>query len=342
MTTETQSMTAMRSTHARAYGAPDVVTIEEREIPTPGRDEVLVRVEAASVGSADSASRLGEPGFVRLFFGLRRPRQPVLGSDFAGTVVAAGDDVADFAVGDRVFGSTGARAGGHTQFLAVAESSAIAHLPESVSFAHAVALTDGALTALPFLRDTGRLTSGARVLINGASGAVGSSAIQLAKHLGAHVTAVTSGPNAAVVRELGASDVLDYTVDDFTTSGQRWDVIFDAVGTSSFGKARRVLTPAGIYLSTVPGAILLQSLFTKRAAIAFTGLRPDAAKRPDLVELARLTAEGVLTPLIDSSYPLGSIAAAHERVDSKRKRGTVVLTPQDENSGRTTQAMAKR
>ncbi len=326
--TVTVGDTRMRVAAAERYGAPEVVSIQERPVPVPGPTDVLVRVEAASVGSADSASRLGEPRFVRLFFGLWRPRQPVLGSDFAGVVTAVGSEVSDFAVGERVFGATGARAGAHAQYIAVGASSAIAHLPESVSFAQAVALTDGALTSLPFLRDTARTVAGARVLVNGASGAVGSSAVQLAKHLGAEVTAVTSGSNVALVNELGADAVIDYTIDDFSTSGERWDVVFDAVGTSSFGKAKRVLTSNGIYLSTVPGVIMLQAPFTKRAAISFTGLRPDSAKRPDLVELARLAAEGAVTPLIDSTYSLDAIAAAHTRVDSKRKRGTVVLEPQ--------------
>ena len=184
------------------------------------------------------------------------------------------------------------------------------------------------MTSLPFLRDIGRLKPGARVLVNGASGAVGSSAVQIAKHLGATVAAVTSGPNAELVRKLGADQVIDYAATDFTTLEQKWDIVFDAVGSSTFTKAKRVLAPNGIYLSTVPGVILMQSLFTKRAAISFTGLRSDAAKRPDLVELARLTAEGHLTPLNDSTYPLTEVAQAHARVDSKRKRGTVVLAPQ--------------
>ncbi|MEQ1736752.1 MAG: NAD(P)-dependent alcohol dehydrogenase, partial [Rhodoglobus sp.] len=195
------------------------------------------------------------------------------------------------------------------------------------SYTQAAALSDGGLTALPFLRDTGSVKAGQSVLVNGASGAVGSAAVQLARHLGATVTAVTSGPNLALVRQLGAHHVIDYTVDDFTKSAERWDVVFDAVGSSTFGRARRVLTPRGIYLATVPGAVLVQSLFTRRAAIAFTGLRSDAAKRPDLAELARLTAEGHLTPLHDSSFPMTEIARAHARVDSKRKRGTVVLLP---------------
>ncbi len=318
----------MRAAVARAYGGPEVVVIESRPDPVPKPDEVLVRIMATPIGASESAGRLGEPAFARLFFGLRRPRLPVLGSGFAGTIIGLGADVTEFEIGDRVYGSTGAAMGAHAELIAVKESSSIALLPDAVSFVDAVGLTDGGLTALPFLRDTGRLAPGQRLIVNGASGAVGSAAVQLGRHFGATVTAVTSTPNVDVVRALGAHEVIDYTVEDFTLSPQRWDVVFDAVGLSSFARARRVLTPTGIFMSTVPGVIMLQALFSKRAAIAFTGLRSHAAVRPDLVELARLAADGVIDPLIDSQYPLGEIAPAYARVDSKRKVGTVVLEPQ--------------
>ena len=230
----------MRVAIATAYGAPDVVRVEERPRPEPKPDEVLVRVDAASVGASDSAFRLGEPQFIRLFFGLRRPRQPIMGTDFGGEVVAVGADVTQFAVGDRVFGAGWA---GHAQYLTIAQSASIASLPEGATPTTAVALVDGAMTALPFLRDTGRLKPGQRLLVNGASGAVGAAAVQLGRHLGAHVTAVTSTPNVELVRGLGANEVIDYTLDDFTASDQTWDVVFDAVGLSSFSRAKRVLTP---------------------------------------------------------------------------------------------------
>jgi NADPH:quinone reductase-like Zn-dependent oxidoreductase len=280
------------------------------------------------VGAADAAFRLGEPRFIRLFFGLRRPRQPVLGGAFAGEVVAVGSDVTQFAPGARVYGDTGAAMGANVEFLVVRADGALAPLPGAVSPATAVALADGAMTALPFLRDSAKLQPGQRLLVNGASGSVGAAAVQLGHRFGAHVTAVTSGPNLELVRGIGADEVIDYTLDDFTASSQRWDVVFDAVGLSSFARARRVLTPKGIYLSTVPGVVMIQSLFTRRAGIAFTGLRKDAAKRPDFAELADLAAQGVLAPLIDSEFPLDDVVAAHKRVDSKRKRGTVVLRPQ--------------
>lgn len=318
----------MRAAIATGYGAPEVVSVEQRPRPEPGAGEILVRVDASTVGSSDAAFRLGEPRYIRLFFGLKRPRQPILGGAFAGVVAAIGAEVSQFSVGSRVYGDTGAAMGANVEYLVVREAGAVVALPDAVSPETAVALADGAMTALPFLRDSARLQPGQRLLVNGASGAVGAAAVQLGHHLGAHVTAVTSTPNLDFVRELGADEVIDYTVDDFTVSSQRWDVVFDAVGLSRFSRAKRVLTPTGIYLTTVPGVVMLQSLFTKRAGIAFTGLRKVAAKRPDFTELARLAAEGILTPPIDSEYPLDEVVAAHARVDSKRKRGTVVLRPQ--------------
>lgn len=315
----------MRAATFSRFGGPEVV--ELRELPTPdaAAGELLVRVEAASVGSSDAAGRSGEPKFARLMFGLRGPRQKVLGSDFAGTIEAVGTGVAQWAPGDRVYGVTGASMNGHAEFIVVNAASAVVPLPDNVTAEQAVALADGGMTALPFLRDSGRLRAGQRVLVNGASSAVGSAAVQLAAHYGAHVTAVTSTPNLALAGELGAHDFIDYTTTDFTAAEARYDIVFDAVGKSSYSRARRILTPTGIYLSTVPGLIILQSMFTRKAAISFTGLRKDADKIPDLIELARLTSSGAISPLIDSSYPLDRVNDAHARVDSGRKRGTVVL-----------------
>lgn len=315
----------MRAATFSRFGGPEVVTVHEVPTPAPAAGELLVRVAAASVGSSDAAGRSGEPRFARLMFGLRGPREKVLGSDFAGTVEAVGEGVTEFAVGDRVFGATGARMGGHAEFVVVAAAGAVASLPAEVSAPQAVALADGAMTALPFLRDTGRIRPGMRVLVNGASGAVGAAGVQLAKHAGAHVTAVTSTPNRELVAGLGADRVIDYTTTDFTTLPDRFDIVFDAVGLSSFARVRRILAPEGRYLTTVPGVVLLQALLTRRARISFTGLRSDESKRPDLAELALLTASGVLQPLIDSVYPLDAIGEAYARVDSGRKRGTVVL-----------------
>lgn len=319
----------MRVALFERYGAPDVVRLAELPTPVPGPGEILVRVEATSVGAADHAARSGEPRVVRLFSGLRRPRIPVLGSEYAGAVAALGEGVTAFAVGDRVYGASGASMGCHAEYVVVRADSAVAALPAGVTAEHAAALGDGAMTALPFLRDHGRVRAGQRVLVNGASGAVGAAGVQLARHLGAHVTAVTSTKNVEFVRGLGADEVIDYTADDFTGSSQRWDVVFDAIGTAGFRRARRVLAPGGVYLSTQPDASVFYALVSRRAKVAFTGLRKDAAKRPDLAELAGLAAAGILVPVIDSTHPLADAAAAHARVATGHKRGSVVLRPQD-------------
>lgn len=314
----------MRAAVFSRFGGPEVVQV--RDVPEPAlRDnEVLVRVEAASVGASDAAGRSGEPKVARLMFGLG-PRDQVLGSDFAGTIERVGAAVTQWKPGARVFGATGASWGGHAEFVAVKANGAITPLPDEVSPEQAVAITDGAMTALPFLRDTGRIRPGMRVLVNGASGAVGSAAVQLARHFGARVTAVTTTTDLA--RRLGADEVIDYRVRDFTATPERWDLVFDAVGSSSYRAAKHVLTERGMYLTTVPGPVLFEQLVTKRARIAFTGLRKDADKRPDLVELAQLAATGILNPVIDSVFPLEQIAAAHAGVDTGRKHGTVVVRP---------------
>lgn len=316
----------MRAAVFSRFGGPEVVDVREMPDPVPGPGEVLVRVEAASVGSSDAAGRSGQPRFARLMFGLG-PRDQVLGSDFAGTVEQVGAGVTEWMPGDRVFGATGASWGGHAPLLVVKSTGAIAALPDELTPAQAVALTDGGMTALPFLRDTGRLRAGMRVLVIGASGAVGSAAVQLAKHLGAHVTAVTT--NTELVRRLGADAAIDYRERDVTAGADRFDLVFDAVGASSFRRVRGILSPEGAYLTTVPGEVLLDRLVTRRARISFTGLRKDADKRPDLAELALLAATGILTPLVDSEYALDDVRSAHARVDSRRKRGTVVLRPHD-------------
>ncbi len=319
----------MKAVVVDRYGGPEVATVADLPDPVPAPGQVLVRVAAASVGASDAAFRSGTPWFARLASGLRRPRLRVLGSDFAGRVVAVGEGVRDFAVGDRIAGQTGVSMGGHAELIVVPADGAVALLPDAVSDAAAVALCDGGLTALPFLRDAGRVRAGERVLVIGASGAVGSHAVQLARWLGAHVTAVTSTPNRELVERLGAHETIDYRERDVTGGPDRWDVVFDAVGATDWRHARRILTPTGRYLRTVPslGIVVRTLLRSRRAVIAFTGLRPRDAVRPDLAELVRLTAEGLLVPLVDSSYPLSDASAAYALVDSRRKRGTVVLTP---------------
>ncbi|MDA0566462.1 NAD(P)-dependent alcohol dehydrogenase [Streptomonospora sp. S1-112] len=324
---------AMRAVVCRRYGPPDVLDVARVPVPRAGDTDVLVRVEATTVDRADSAARMGSPVLARLAFGLRRPRNPVLGSAAAGVVAACGEGVGDLRVGDRVVGVTGTSFGAHAEYVVLARAGVTA-LPPAVSAESAVAIADGGLTALPFLRDHARLRAGQRVLVNGASGSVGSAAVQLAKHLGASVTGVCGPTNTEVVAGLGADEVIDRTAADFTRIAPRggFDLVFDAVGTSSFTRCRPLLKPGGAYLTPVPGAaVLLQTVWTARlgrhrAAVAFTGLRPVEARAADLDHLLGLTATGALKAVIDSRYPLAQAAQAHRRVDTGHKTGVVVLT----------------
>jgi NADPH:quinone reductase-like Zn-dependent oxidoreductase len=320
----------MRAAVSRRYGPPDVVTVADVPRPEPRDDEILVRVRAAAVGVVDGLARRGSPWYARAHFGPLRPRFPVLGCDFAGDVAAAGPAVSRFGVGEAVFGTIAPRFGAHAEYVCLPEHGAVAAKPSWVSYAEAAALVDA--TALCFLRDKAGVRAGQAVLVNGASGAVGSSAVQLAVHFGASVTGVCSGPHVRLVRKLGASSVIDYTRTDFTRAGGRYDVIFDVAGTSSFVRCRRVLSPGGVYLTTAPSpAIFAQMPWTarfgsRRAVIAFTGLRPASEKQRDLVVLRGLAEASALVPVVGARYPLDRIADAYRHVDAGHKKGTIVVT----------------
>jgi NADPH:quinone reductase-like Zn-dependent oxidoreductase len=319
----------MKAAVARRYGPPDVVTVADVPRPEPRDDEILVRVRAAAIGVVDGLARRGSPWYARAHFGPLRPRFPVLGCDFAGDVAAAGPAVSRFGVGEAVFGTIAPRFGAHAEYVCLPEQGAVAPKSEGVSYAEAAALADA--TALCFLRDKANLRPGQAVLVNGASGAVGSLAVQLAVHLGATVTGVCSGPHVRLVRKLGASSVVDYTRTDFTRTGCRYDVIFDVAGTSSFLRCRRVLSPGGVYLTTAPSpAIFAQMPWTarfgsRRAVIAFTGLRPASEKREDLVVIRELAEASALVPVVGACYPLDRIADAYRHVDAGHKKGTIVV-----------------
>ncbi|MFE6967301.1 NAD(P)-dependent alcohol dehydrogenase [Agromyces sp. NPDC057679] len=336
----------MRTVIVDRYGPPEVARVAEVPAPEPGAGEVRVRVAASVVGAADAAMRSGRPRMVRLAAGLRRPRNPVPGGDFAGVVDALGVGATRFAVGDRVHGTLAPGSGANAESVVIAEDAAVAPTPPGLDDAEAVAIVDGFLTALPFLRDLGRVGEGDEVLVVGAAGSVGSSAVQLAHAFGARVTAVTSTSHLELVRSLGADVVIDRTagrpqdaaVAAAPTAAARglggaagYDVVFDAVGAWGFGSARSLLRPRGVYLTTVPDlAVMLLAgptalLRRRRAAIAFTGLRKAAAKREDLGLLGRLVAERRFRPVIDSVLPLDQVAEAYRRVDGGRKAGAVVL-----------------
>jgi NADPH:quinone reductase-like Zn-dependent oxidoreductase len=315
------------------YGSPDTVTVDDLPKPVPRDDQVLVRIHAATVGIVDSLARRGAPAYARIHFGLRRPKFTILGSDFAGQIEATGPAVTRFAVGDQVFGTTAPQFGAHAQYVCLPEQAAMAPKPANLTYTEAAALVDG--TALCFLRDKANLQRGQAILINGASGAVGAAAVQLAKHFGATVTGVCSGAGTELARTLGADTVIDYTAEDFTRRAETYDVIFDVAGKSSFLRCRAALTRGGVYLTTAPSlAILLQMPWTsrfgaRRAVVAFTGLRAASEKRKDLLYIKELAEASTLAPVIDARYPLRRIADAYSRVDAGHKKGNVVVTMTD-------------
>lgn len=320
--------TTMRAVVCPRYGPAEVLELRELPTPTPAAGEVLVRIHAATVGPADVAFRSGTPWFARLFSGLRRPKLSVLGDGFAGDVVAVGADAHRFAVGDRVFGLNPKRLGAHAGYMSLPEDGLLAAMPPGMTSEDAVSVLEAA-TALTFLRDVAKLRQGERVLVNGASGSVGCFGVQLAKHLGAHVTGVCSTANVELVRSLGADAVIDYTQQDFTADDQRYDVVFDAVGTSSYRRCKGVLAPRGRYLNTVPsfgivGAMLWTALSRgRKARFAATGLMQTT---DNLTFLAELFESGAIRSVIDRRYPLEDIAEAYRYVETGRKKGTAVVT----------------
>jgi NADPH:quinone reductase-like Zn-dependent oxidoreductase len=319
----------MKAAVYRRYGPPDVVRIEEVPRPDPKTNELLVRVRATTVSAGDSRLRSAQvpPGFgvlLRLGFGIFGPRKHTLGWEFAGEVAAVGPAVARFAPGDRVFGT---RMGSHAEYVVAPESS-VAPIPPNLTFEDAAALVFGGTTGLSYLRDKAKIQPGERILINGASGAVGTAAVQLAKHFGAAVTGVCSAANAELVRSLGADRVIDYAREDFTHSDETYDVILDTVGNCTFERCKQALAPGGRLLLVVAslGQMLGAMLRASRSGRqVLTGV--SATRVQDLVFLGTLAESGALKPVIDRTYPLARIVDAHSYADTGRKRGSVVVTP---------------
>ncbi len=315
------------------YGPPESLRIADLPDPVPGPADLVVRMRATTVNSADSrirAMRMPSPLFAligRPALGFRGPRRRVLGTEAAGTVCAVGSAVSRFKVGDEVVAVMGMRLGGHAELVRVRESAPIARKPASLSFERAVAVPFGAMTALYHLRDLARLGPGAELCVVGASGAVGLAAVQIAVGMGASVTAVCSGANAATVESLGARRVIDYTKDDFTRHSRAFDAILDAVGATTFARCRDALKSRGVFLPLVmTGTELLQIALTSRSSgrRVLGGVTPE--RRADLEHVLALASQGSLRPVIDRSLPFERFIEAHRRVDSGRKVGSVVLT----------------
>jgi NADPH:quinone reductase-like Zn-dependent oxidoreductase len=322
----------MRAVVYDRYGPPDVLRIEEVEQPVPKNDEVLIKIHATLVTRSDVHTReanrssgLLTSAISRVVSGVRRPRQPILGTDLAGVVEAVGAAVSEFAVGDEVFGSTGFRFGAHAEFICVKESARIAPKPAGMTFEQAAAVCDGGLNALWCLR-VADLHKGQRILIYGASGAIGTAAVQLAKAFGADVAAVCNTKNLELVRALGADPVIDYTQEDFTKNGETYDVIFDAVGKHSFRRCEGSLKRGGSYLATDGFTNLVLSFWTSRFEDKKVLFKlPPRYTRQDVFFLKDLIEAGRYRAVIDRTYPLEDVVEASRYVETEQKTGNVVL-----------------
>ncbi len=317
----------MKAAVYQRYGPPEVIRVEEIERPTPGDQDILIRVHAASLNSADTRLRGADPFLVRLFFGFLRPRLGVLGTDVAGVVDTVGKDVSHFKPGDEVFGSTfESGMGAHAEYALLKSGSVVAHKPQNVTFEESAALFFGGHTALHFLRK-GKLQKGEKVLVYGASGSVGTYAVQLAKYFGAEVHAVNSARNIDLAKSLGATRVFDYQTEDFSSCGEEYDIIFDTVGKSPFRKSLRSLKRDGRYLRAVhtsPGAVLAgiwTGLTSRKKVIG--GVAHE--KPEDLLYLKYLMENHDIRPVIDRTYPLEEMVEAHRYVEKRHKRGNVVI-----------------
>jgi NADPH:quinone reductase-like Zn-dependent oxidoreductase len=323
----------MRAVVYDHYGPPDVLRIENVDQPAPKVDEVLVKIHATTVNRMDVHTReanrrggLAVTVLSRLVSGIRAPRRRILGSEFAGEVAAVGAAVTEFAVGDRVFGNTGLGFGAHAEFIAMPEDARIAKMPAGMTYEQAAPICDGALNALWCLR-LARLQQGSTVLVYGASGAIGTAGVQLAKYFGADVTAVCSAKNLELVKSLGADRVIDYTKEDFTKNGQTYDVIFDAVGKHSFKRSEGSLKPGGRYLATDGFTNLMLALWTRRFGDKKVIFQlPPRWTKQDILLLKELIETGTFRPVIDRCYPMEDVVEAATYVETEQKTGNVVLT----------------
>jgi NADPH:quinone reductase-like Zn-dependent oxidoreductase len=317
----------MRAVVYDRYGGPDVLRLEDVERPAPKDDEVLIKIHATTVTRTDTGLRSAEYFISRFVTGLRRPKRKILGLELAGVVEGAGSAVSEFEVGDEVFGVTGS-GGAHAEYVCMRESAPLAHKPAGMTFEEAAAVCDGAALALACLRKA-TVRKGQSIVVYGATGSVGTAAVQLGKYFGANVTAVGNTKNVELVRSLGADEVIDYTREDFTKNGKKYDVVFDAVGKHSFRRSRRSLTPNGIFVTTDLGfmwhapllLLLTRWIGDKKVKVGITKYAKE-----NVLLLKELIEAGKYRAVIDRRYPLEDVVEATRYVETGQKTGNVVLT----------------
>jgi NADPH:quinone reductase-like Zn-dependent oxidoreductase len=317
----------MRAATNTVYGPPEVVTLTDIDKPSPKDNEVLVKVFASTVNRTDCGFRSADYFITRFWSGLLRPRNKVLGCEFAGEIEEVGKHVTSFKKGDKVFGYNDKTCGGHSEYLVVSEHDAITTMPHNVSFDEAAPITEGAHYALCDIR-AAKVTSGQHVLVYGATGGIGSAAVQLLKYFGANVTAVCNTKNVALIKSLGADIVVDYQQQDFTKTEQKFDFIFDSVGKSSFKQCKPLLTPKGIYISTELGknAVNIPLALTTPLYGGKKLLFPiPTINKEDIIFLKGLVEQGKYKPVIDRQYSLEQIVEAYKYVETGQKTGNVVI-----------------
>lgn len=317
----------MKAALTKRYGPPEVVHVVDVPRPVPQAEELLVRVHATTVNRTDCGFRAGHPWFIRGFTGITKPKRSILGNEFAGTVEAVGNKVSRFAVGDRVFGYDDKRFGAHAEYLIINQDAAVATIPNDRDFEVMAPATEGAHYALAYIR-AASVEPSSEVLVYGATGAIGSAAVQIIKHLGAHVTAVCGGDHVDLVARLGADRVIDRTNTDFTADTQRYDLVFDSVGKCSFRQCRKLLKPSGIWTSTDLGPLsqnpllVLATRFSRGRRVLF----PFPTIDREMVDYLKALIEARhFTPLVDRTYPLNQIVQAYRYVEAQRKIGNVVI-----------------
>lgn len=317
----------MRAIVYTAYGPPEVAQLKELPKPSIKDNEVLIKVHCSTVNRTDSGFRSAEYVISRFWSGLFKPKFPVLGSEFAGVIEATGKNVSAYKKGDKVFGFNDQTFGGHAEYVIMPENAAMAIIPEHLSFEEAAALTEGSHYALVDIR-AAKVEAGQNVMVYGATGAIGSAAVQLLKHFGAHVTAVANTKNVALVKSLSADVVIDYQTEDFTQTKTKFDFIFDAVGKSSFGQCKPLLKEKGIYISTELGKngenIWLALLTPLRGGKKLLFPLPTITK-DDVEFLGELAKQGKFKPVIDRSFTMEQIVEAYRYVESGQKTGNVIL-----------------
>ncbi|MCH8011507.1 MAG: NAD(P)-dependent alcohol dehydrogenase [Candidatus Marinimicrobia bacterium] len=315
------------------YGPPDVLQLKEVAKPTLKDSEVLIKIYATTVNRTDCGFLRAKPFIVRFFSGLIKPRNTILGNEFSGKIEAVGKDVMSFKVGDKVFGYNGDDFGAHAEYMTMPEEGSLTTMPENLTYEEVVPSTEGVHYAYSDIK-AANIQKGQKVLINGATGAIGSAAVQLVKNIGAEVTAVSNTKNVDLVKSLGADKVVDYEKEDFTKDDQTYDVVFDAVGKSSFAKCKSLLKPRGIYLSTELGYMsqniflaLITPLFGKKKVL----FPIPTINKKDIIFFKKLIEAGNLKPVIDRCYPLEQIVEAYKYVEKGQKTGNVVITLEHTN-----------